>query len=147
MNPVCKEVKMLRIYPAIFHKENNSYWVEFPDLLGCNTEGETLEQATIMSQEAMGLYINSLIDRGLEVPVASDIRNVCVDVENDFVSLVYCEVDKYRKNNKAVKKTLTIPQWLDDLGTKNKVNFSGALKYGVMVELGLDDSVNDHHLR
>lgn len=31
-------------YPAIFHNEDNSYWVEFPDLVGCNTFGDTLNE-------------------------------------------------------------------------------------------------------
>ena len=44
---------MLFVYPAIFHKEAESYWVEFPDLKGCNTYGSTIPEAMEMAQEAL----------------------------------------------------------------------------------------------
>ena len=47
---------MLFVYPAIFHKEDESYWVEFPDLKGCNTYGSTIPEAMEMAQEALTGY-------------------------------------------------------------------------------------------
>lgn len=48
-----------RIFPAIFHKEaNGGYWVEFPDLPGCFSQGETLEEAYVMSKEALALWLD-----------------------------------------------------------------------------------------
>lgn len=44
---------ILFVYPAIFHKEDESYWVEFPDLKGCNTYGSTIPEAMEMAQEAL----------------------------------------------------------------------------------------------
>lgn len=44
---------MLFVYPAIFHKEDNSYWVEFPDLQGCQTFGETIPETMEDAQEAL----------------------------------------------------------------------------------------------
>lgn len=45
-------------YPAIFHKDNNAYWVEFPDLDGCLTSGDTLETAFKNAKEALNLYLD-----------------------------------------------------------------------------------------
>lgn len=49
------------IYPAIFHKNKEAgcgYWVEFPDLLGCVTEGETLEEAFLMAGDALDCWFD-----------------------------------------------------------------------------------------
>ena len=58
---------MLKVYPAIFHQED-AYWVEFPDLEGCNACGATLAETMEAAQEALGLYLTSLIERGIPLP-------------------------------------------------------------------------------
>lgn len=46
---------MTKVYPAIIHEENGSYWVEFPDLEGCSTYGETLEETLDLASEAFNV--------------------------------------------------------------------------------------------
>ena len=125
---------MLQIYPAVFLKEDVGYSVSFPDLDGCFTEGDTLEEAVEMAQEALGLYLISLEERNLNTPPATapfDIK--CGDGE--FVSIVGTPIDKYRRKNKAVKKTLTIPQWLNEEAERRHVNFSSVLQKALKEEL------------
>lgn len=102
---------MLKVYPAIFHKENNAYWVEWPDLKGCNTCGDTLENTMELAQEAMGLYLATLIENSQVLPIVSNLSNI-QNPDDGFVSLVTSEISQYIRNTKAVKKTLSIPQWL-----------------------------------
>ena len=64
---------MLFVYPAIFHKEDESYWVEFPDLKGCNTYGSTIPEAMEMAQEALTGYLLSLLEHGDHIASPSDI--------------------------------------------------------------------------
>ena len=46
------------IYPAVFHPEEvGGYSVDFPDLLGCVTEGDTLAEAIRMAEDALGIYM------------------------------------------------------------------------------------------
>ena len=97
---------MKTIYPALFHKEDGCYWVEFPDLEGCFSDGD------------------SILERGGSLPVASEIINIPVP-ENCFPSLVEATL---KPKGKAVKKTLTIPDWLNDLAVERGINFSGVLK-------------------
>lgn len=59
-------------YPAIICKENGSFWAEFPDLYGCFSDGETLEEVITNASESLSGYIASLIDRGIQVPNPSD---------------------------------------------------------------------------
>ena len=66
---------MLKVYPAIFHEEE-TYWVEFPDLEGCVTEGSTLEEAMENAQEAMGLYLAALLEENQPLPHATNIKEM-----------------------------------------------------------------------
>lgn len=77
-----KEVIEHRIYPAIFHKDEQGYWVEFPDLPGCNTQGATLEEAYKMAKEALALYLD-----GEQDITPSLLENISVG-ENDRIMLV-----------------------------------------------------------
>ena len=118
---------MLKVYPAIFHNDDGSYWVEFPDLPGCQSCGDTLEETIDAASDALGLYLYSLKEDGRTPAPPSDIKELTAD-ESSFVSLVTCDVAKYERNTKAVKKTLTIPQWLNEEAEKRHINFSSVLQ-------------------
>lgn len=124
---------MLKVYPAIFHEENG-FWVEFPDLEGCSSCGGTLEEAMEMAQEALGLYLISLIEDRLELPEASSIKDIKT---TDIVSYISVDIDKYRRNNKAVKKTLSIPAWLAEEAERNNLSLSKVLQDSLKIQLGL----------
>ena len=49
---------MERVFPAVFHEEDGRYWVEFPDIPGCFSQGETLEEAYRMAGEALALALD-----------------------------------------------------------------------------------------
>ena len=68
-----------RIYPAIFHKEETGYSVTFPDLPGCITEGDTLEEALYMAQDALGIYLYSLKEDKLSLPQSAPPEILIVD--------------------------------------------------------------------
>ena len=124
---------MLNIYPAVFHKEGDSFWVEFPDIEGCQSYGDSLEETMNNAQEALGLYIASKLDNNEEINKPSDIKNI--ESADGFVSYVSSDVSKYRKKVKAVKKTLTIPEWLNEEAEKNHINFSSVLQKALMDKL------------
>ena len=124
---------MTKIYPAVFHKEE-TYWVEFPDLEGCVTEGESLEEAMENAQEAMGLYLSALLEENQPLPEASDIKRIKT---KDVVSYVSVDVNKYRRSTKAVKKTLSIPEWLAIEAERNNLSLSKVLQDGLKAQLGM----------
>lgn len=124
---------MFITYPAIFHKEDGSYWVEFPDLEGCQTFGNNLNEVVKMAQEALEGYILTILESGQELKSPSDVKSIEVD-KDSFTSLVSCNTNDY-KNSKAVKKTLTIPEWLDNLAVSKKVNFSSVLQEALIEKL------------
>ena len=125
---------MTIVYPAIFYQEENSVWAEFPDLEGCQTFADTLEECIVMAQEALEGYVESVLGRDIKLAPASDIRTITAE-DNGFVMPIYCTLKNYAKETKAVKKTLTIPQWLNDKAIKSNINFSETLQTALIDKL------------
>lgn len=129
-----------RLYPAVFTPaEDGGYTVDFPDLLGCVTEGDNLVEATEMAEDALGLYLSVLKDDKEAIPDPSAPNDV-KKKENEFVSMIMWDEEAYlrKTDNKAVKKTLTIPAWLDTMAKAHNINFSNALQNALRRELNVN---------
>lgn len=124
---------MLFIYPAIFHKENDSYWVEFPDLEGCHTFGDTLAETMESAQEALSGYLLTTLEENKQLAKPCDLSSIQCD-ENSFSTLVTCDINQY-KDTKAVKKTLTIPSWLNERAMSIGINFSQVLQEALLTKI------------
>ncbi len=130
---------MKYIYPAIFTLDNdNTYSIRFPDLDGCYTEGENLENAYFMAQDVLNLMLWTLEDTKKDIPAPSNPKDIKVD-ENSFITLISADTLAYRKlyDKKAVKKTLSIPAWLNNIALEKNVNFSNILQNALIKELGI----------
>ena len=125
---------MFKAYTAVFHRDDGGYWVEFPDLPGCQSEGATVAEAVCEASSALGAYLCSLMDRALPIPAASDIHALHAD-DQDFVSIVAADPVAFQKRTKAVKKTLTIPQWLNEEAERRHINFSSVLQQALINHL------------
>ena len=123
---------MLFVYPAIFHKEEDAYWVEFPDLEGCHTYGSSVNEAMEAAQEALSAYLLTLLEQEKAITAPSDISAIHTD--DGFSSLVSCNIDQY-KDTKAIKKTLTIPSWLNDRAISMGINFSQVLQKALLSKI------------
>lgn len=123
---------MLFVYPAVFHKEKDAYWVEFPDLEGCYTYGGSINETMEAAQEVLAAYLLTLLEQGKEIAAPSDIS--VIQVNDGFSSLVSCDINQY-KDTKAVKKTLTIPSWLNDRAISMGVNFSQVLQEALLSKI------------
>ncbi|MDO4451349.1 MAG: type II toxin-antitoxin system HicB family antitoxin [Lachnospiraceae bacterium] len=124
---------MLFIYPAIFHKENDNYWVEFPDLEGCHTFGDTLSETMESAQEALSGYLLTTLEENKQLVKPCDLSSIQCD-ENSFSTLVTCDINQY-KDTKAVKKTLTIPSWLNERAMSMGINFSQVLQEALLTKI------------
>lgn len=128
-------------FPAIFTlEENGVYSIDFPDVDGCYTQGDDMTDGIAMAQDALCLMLYDMEERGVEIPAPSDIKSVkCGD--NEFVTLISCDTMDYRIyfDNKAVKKTLTIPHWLNVMAERKGINFSAALQNALKEQLGVTD--------
>ena len=123
---------MYYIYPAVFHKDEKEYWVEFPDLEGCQTYEDTLEKCFMAASEALEGYILSLVDGGKPIPSPSEISSLPHPADG-FVNYISC-----RLKEKSVKKTLTISERLNRLAEAAGINFSQTLQEALAQKLGLN---------
>lgn len=125
---------MTKVYPAIIHEEEG-YWVEFPDLSGCFTNGNTLEETMEMAQEALGLYLVSLLEHGQEIPAPSSITDIRTD--DGQTTYISTNIDAYRRDTRAVKKMLSIPAWLAKEAEERNISLSKVLQDALKEQLNL----------
>lgn len=122
---------MKLVYPAKFYyEEDGGYSVEVPDLVGCITQGETLEEAMEMAQDAALGWLLTTIEEEEEIPTPSSIEEIKIEGKG-FKTLLLLDIDQYTEKygtKKSVKKTLTIPEWLNKRAEKVGINFSQALQ-------------------
>jgi len=127
------------IYPAIFTKEDNGlYSILFPDLDGCFTQGSSVEDGMYMAMDVLSIVLCDMEDDKKEIPKPTE--PMAIQVDNDsFVTLICADTAEYRKiyNGKSVKKTLTIPQWLNDAAIRENINFSQTLQNALKEQLHL----------
>jgi predicted RNase H-like HicB family nuclease len=130
-------------YAALFTKaENEQYFVEFPDLPGCYTQGNTLEEAILYAQGALAIYY---AEKKGELPTASTLESIQNKNPNSVVQIVVIDAASYIvKPLRTIKKTLTIPEWLNELGEKYQVNFSQILKTALISYLNNLDSLSPY---
>lgn len=131
---------MKLIYPACFYPcAEGGYTVTVPDLPGCVTEGDTLNEAIDMAVDATSGWLLGSVENNEKIPEPSDIKSIVPDEQDGFVSLISVDLDEYAKKygNKAIKKTLTIPAWLNTLAEKENINFSQILQSALADRLGI----------
>lgn len=134
-------MKTKYVYPAIFEIEEVGYSVNFPDIEGCYTQGDTLEEAMTNAEDALCLMLYEMEENKQEILEPSSVESVKEILQNGgFVSLIKCDTLEYRRfySNRAVKKTLSIPAWLNQIAEREGVNFSYILQNALRQTLGID---------
>jgi predicted RNase H-like HicB family nuclease len=117
-------------YPAIFHTaDEGGFWITFPDFPECMTQGDDMQESYEMAVDALGLCLSSREQEKQPIPPATDISKITVSSDEycvviEFDMLAY----KKRTNSKAVKKTLSIPEWLNEEAVALDINFSQTLQ-------------------
>ncbi len=141
---------MLSMYPACFFHEDNGYSVVFPDLNWLSTCGDTLEESMEMAVECLAGYLHTCQMDGDNIPKPSKLTDIdpqAVAKELDLdapmceclVNMVSVDVASYAKEHfeKSVKKTLTIPAWLNNAALEKGINFSQVLQDALKAQLHL----------
>ena len=138
---------MLSVYPACFFKEDDGcYSVVFPDLNGLSTCGQDFNEAFEAATDCLAGYLYTSEKEGEVIPSPSIITEIDiallageleVTVEGAFINMVSVDVEVYAKKKfeKAVKKTLTIPAWLNKAAMERHLNFSKILQEALMEKI------------
>lgn len=127
------------IYPACFRKTaGGSYSIDFPDLPGCVSAGASLEEAMAMARESLSLHLFGLLEDGEAIPDPSEPAAIYIE-PGTALALVEGrpELVQEKLRNKAVKKTLTVPYWLNREAERARLNFSQILQEALRKRLGV----------
>ena len=128
---------MKYVYSAIFTPfDDGQYDVYIPDLLYCRTCGKNLAEAMEMAIDAASRWLAEAEKDNIDIPIPSKTLDCSLP---QFVSLILADTNEYRRKQdvRAVKKTLTIPAWLNEAAEKAQVNFSGILQKALKEHLNL----------
>lgn len=125
------------VYPAIFTSEDSGgYSVSFPDFESCYTCGDDMAEALAMAEDVLCLTLYDMEQEGKQAPTPSAIKAIVTD-EKSIVSLVRCDTEFYRQfySKKLIKKTLNIPEWLNQQAVQANAPFSQILQEGLKAYL------------
>ena len=128
-------------YTAVFTPEENGMLsVNFPDLQGCFTSGDDIVDAIYMAQDVLCLTLYDLEQDKKSIPKASNPRDIGI-ADGEFTSVIAVDTETYRRfyENKSVKKTLTIPMWLNERAESANINFSGILQDALKARLHIQE--------
>ena len=139
---------MLSMYPACFFHEDNGYSVVFPDLNWLSTQGDTFEEAMEMAVECLAGYLHTCQMDGDAIPTPSKLSDInpeavakAIDPDSPMcetiVNMVSVDVAAYAKQHfeKSVRKTLTIPAWLNAAALEMNLNFSQVLQEALLAKV------------
>lgn len=119
----CKTIKEY-VYPAVFHaNEDGTYTIIFPDLPGCISEGKSLGNAMKMAEAALTQWIEYLNESNENIPAPSNLQDV--ELENsEFVNFIRADI----KDSRAVKRTISLPRWMDEQAAEEGLSLSKILQ-------------------
>ncbi len=130
------------LFPVVFEPADDVIGVYVPDLPGCVTCGSTEEEAVLNAKEAITLHLYGMEEDGDEIPEPSSIRDIQAELDpHEYVVMIEVWMPPFREKmrQKAVKKTLTIPKWLNDLAEESGINFSHVLQDALKQRLNVKD--------
>jgi predicted RNase H-like HicB family nuclease len=128
---------MKYVYPAVFRPEpEGCYSVAFPDIKRGATQGDTIAECIEMAEDFLCLALYDMEEEGKEIPIPADMKKLNVNPD-DIVTLISVDTEYYRRfySDKVIKKTLTLPSWLNTRAEEAKINFSQTLQRALKSEL------------
>ena len=116
-------------YVAIFNYAEDGISISFPDLPGCLSCADTTKEAIKNAEEVLGLVLYDMEEENQDIPNPTPLENVkCSKNERAVLISVWMPLVRNEIEEQSVKKTLTIPQWLNKMAEKENVNFSKLLQ-------------------
>ena len=126
-------------YIAIFAYYDEGISVTFPDLAGCVSFGNDEGEAMKCAKEVLMLHMWGMEQDGDAIPEPSSLRAVELNEgEMPVMIEVFMPPFREKQNNRFIKKTLSIPYWLNAEAEHKGVNFSKVLQRALMEQLGVN---------
>lgn len=128
------------IFPSIIKVVEDSYEVSFPDIDNCFTFGDSLEDVLDSARDVLELCLYDMEQDNIPIPEPSGIKDIKLD-ENESIAWinVWMVPVRDKMENRSIKKTVTIPKWINDIGIENNLNFSQILQAAIKEKVGIRD--------
>lgn len=128
------------MFQAIFTYDKDGISIEFPNLPGCLSCAGTTEEALFNAEEVLGLFLYGIEKDGEIIPEPTPFEDIqCAKDQKAVLIEVWMPLVRHEIENTSVKKTLTIPPWLNEIAKANKVNFSQTLQAALKDYLNIQD--------
>jgi len=137
-------MKSTYTFPAIFSYDDDGISISFPDLPGCLSCAETTEEALRDAEEVLGLFLYNMEKDGETIPEATPLEKIKLESSEEKIVLVkvWMPLVRSEMETASVKKTLTIPAWLNEIAEANGVNFSQVLQAALKEYLGVKEKTS-----
>lgn len=134
------KVKNTYVFPAVFSYAEDGISIGFPDLPGCLSCADATEEALVNAEEVLGLFLYGMEKEGIEIPEPTPLKNIQCNQDAKVVLIrAWMPLVRHEIENTSVKKTLTIPQWLNEIAETKKVNFSQILQAALKEYLSIHE--------
>lgn len=129
---------MKYVYPAILTQEDDGIIVSFPDVEGARTDGATMEDALENAEDVLNLMLLTMEEKHMDIKPPTPIASLDVP-KGSTVALVRADTRAYSKkvDTRAVRKSVSIPAWMDSLAREHNLNFSNVLQNAICRELNI----------
>ena len=129
---------MKYVYPAILTQEDDGIIVSFPDVEGARTDGATMEEALDNADDVLNLMLLTMEEKHMNIKPPTPIASLDVP-KGSTVALVRADTLAYSKkvDTRAIRKSVSIPAWMDSLAREHNLNFSNVLQNAICRELNI----------
>ena len=129
---------MKYVYPAILTQEDDGIIVSFPDVEGARTDGATMEEALENAEDVLNLMLLTMEEKHMDIKPPTPIASLDVP-KGSTVALVRADTRAYSKkvDTRAVRKSVSIPAWMDSLAREHNLNFSNVLQNAICREMNI----------
>lgn len=116
-------------YIAVFTFDPDGVSIEFPDFPGCLSCAETYEEAYKNAEEALALHLYGMEQSNEIIPTPSRIEEIKLE-QNQYPALIQVNMslERAKIENVTVKKTVTLPSYMNIWGEEHHINFSRLLQ-------------------
>lgn len=126
------------VFPVIIYQDEDKFGVRFPDLPGCVTQGDDINDALAMAKDALEGHLLTMEDIGEVIPEPTPFYSIKAKKgEAIFLVDVHLSLIREEEANRAVNKTITLPNWMNIAAMDAGINFSSTLQEAIKGKLGV----------
>ena len=122
-------------YTAVFSKDDDGWIVEFPDLERCATNADTLDEAIMQANNILEDYMAILEREKMPIPSPTPYEKIEAPIKQRIV--VSMKNARLRWQNRTVKRTVTLPAWIEQKAIEAGINFSQFLQVALVRQMKL----------